>query len=66
MSTLIDFSDVKSYATRENAIKAFNKSFGATDVRFVVVQNADGRFSPVGLGERAVQLGVHFKFPVAG
>jgi hypothetical protein len=66
MAQLINFEGVKSYASRENAVKAFQKKYGDADVRFLVIQNLEGRFLPVAIGQEAVQLGVHFNFAVAG
>lgn len=66
MAQLLDFTDTKTYATRANAIKAFRALVGNDDVRFVVVQNEDGRFSPVAIGQSALTLGIHFHFPVVG
>lgn len=52
-----------TYATRENAIKAFVKKFG-TDVDFnwFIAVNTDGRFYPLCIGQRALNAGTHFHF----
>lgn len=60
----------KTYATRENAIKAVEAKYakapclGAADVQYVIMTNEAGRFFPVFFGERALQNGVHFNFNV--
>jgi len=68
----LEMTPVKTYATRENAIAAVNKRFGervtsenGERLDFVVVANAEGRFFPLFLGERAIQAGMHFSFCVA-
>lgn len=62
----------KDYATRENAIKAVQKVFGANhehfgsaDVRYVVVQGDNGRWFPLFIGESALRFNVHHRFNVA-
>lgn len=67
---------VKTYATRENAIKAVEKKFGKLDQpsdnpsfkeqRFFIMTHTDGRFFPVFVGMQAIQAGVHFHFNVIG
>lgn len=64
MAKQVTFDTIKGYATRQNAIKAFEKKFGDCDVRYIISINEAGRFIPVALGEKASQLGVHFHFPV--
>ena len=69
----LDLTPAKTYATRENAIKAVEKTFGLRmdqpaqyeRLDFVIVANAEGRFFPMFLGERAIQAGMHFHFCVA-
>lgn len=68
----IEFDIKKTYASRENCIKAVEKVFGANqphfgsaDVQWLIAVNAEGRFFPVFIGERAIQKMVHFTFPVA-
>ena len=58
-----DRYDGKTYATRENAIKAFVKAFGE-DVSFnwFIAVNTDGRFYPLCIGQRALDAGTHFHF----
>ncbi len=55
----------KTYATEANAVKAVVKK-GFDNLRFFVMQNKEGRFFPVFVGEIAVQHGVHFHFNVVG
>lgn len=53
----------KTYATRENAIKAFVKKFGtATTFNWLIATTDDGRFFPVCIGQRALDCGTHFHF----
>lgn len=54
----------KTYATRENAIKAFHRVFGTepTPFNWFIAVNIDGRFYPVCIGERALQFGTHYHF----
>jgi hypothetical protein len=71
MITCLELTPAKTYATRENAVKAVEKTFaqrmsqGGERLDYVVVANAEGRFFPLFLGERAIQGGVHFHFCVA-
>lgn len=58
---------VKSYATAANAIKAVEKKFPESaddDLRYMILQNEEGRFFPVFIGMDALQVGVHFHFNV--
>ena len=70
MMTLIELEAPRTYATRENAIKAVERKFGPrmqrTDeqLRYIIYQNKEGRFFPVFIGERALQAGMHFSFNV--
>lgn len=52
----------RTYATRENAIKAFHKVFKGDEFNWVIATTADGRFFPVCIGMKAVQEGSHFHF----
>jgi len=68
----IELNPNKTYATRENAVKAVEKAFGervtaqnGERLSYILSVNAAGRFFPVFLGERALQAGVHFTFCVA-
>lgn len=54
---------VKTYATKENVIKAVGRS-GLLDLRFIVMQHDDGRFFPVFIGQSALDRGVHFHFNI--
>lgn len=71
MAHCIDLTPSKTYATRDNAIKAVEKKFGpneplfgAADLHYIVTQHTDGRFFPVFIGERALQAQAHFSFNV--
>lgn len=69
MAKLLNLQTPKSYASRENAIKAVEKLYPAADndgLRYLVVQDeATGRFFPVFIGNSAVEAGVFFNFHVA-
>jgi len=62
MNKLIETTS-KTYATRDNAIKAFVKVYG-TDVSFnwTIATDATGRFFPLCIGQRALDCGTHFHF----
>lgn len=68
----ITLEPIKTYKTRENAIKAVEKAelhdleWKGQRVRWMILTHSDGRFFPVFLGEPAVQCGIHFKFNVLG
>lgn len=62
MSNQITITPNKTYATRENAVKAFEKVFGNAQVNYFIAMNEEGRYFPVAIGESAVQAGVHFHF----
>lgn len=67
MAKLITLEMTKTYATRENAIKAVEKKFPASDsdnLRYMTLQHTDGRWYPVFIGQQALQAGVHFHFHV--
>ena len=62
----------KTYATKANAIKAVQKvcgpnhdHFGSADVRYVVLQNEEGRWFPLFIGESAIQHMLHRHFNIA-
>jgi hypothetical protein len=65
---LFELTPVRTYATRENAIKAVQKFYGDRTFErrqsYFIAVHSDGRFFPVFVGERAIQAGVHFKFNV--
>lgn len=56
----------KTYSTYENAVKAAEKKYGHTDLRYAILATPDGRFYPAFLGEVAIKHGVHFNFAVIG
>ena len=63
---LIEIEPSKTYATRENAIKAFEKKCGNRNVRYFIMQHTDGRYFPVAIGEQAIREMVHFHFNIIG
>lgn len=71
MAHLTTFTPTKTYATRENAIKAVEKicgpneaHFASTDLRYVLLQDDAGRWFPVFIGQAALTAGMHFHFCV--
>lgn len=65
---MIEITPVRTYATRENAVKAVTKFYGERqfdkNVLYFVHTHTDGRFFPVFFGERCISEGIHFKFNV--
>lgn len=55
----------KTYARKEGARKAVAR-IGAERLRHFIMQNDEGRFFPVFVGQEAVQEGIHFHFNVVG
>ena len=66
MATLLALTPDKTYANAANAIKAVNDKQFDDKLRYVIATNAEGRFFPIFLGEKAIQAGVHFHFCVGG
>lgn len=71
MAHALELTPNKTYATRENAIKAVEKKyganeplFGAANLHYFIHTHTDGRFFPVFVGERALAAMVHFHFNV--
>lgn len=72
MIVLFEIQPSKTYATRENAVKAVERKFGPRMkldgkeeyVRYFIAQHTDGRFFPVFIGQPALQAGMHFHFNV--
>lgn len=64
MARLIKLEATKTYATEQNAIRAVEKVFGNSNIRFFVVKTAEDRFYPVFVGQEAVSAGAHFHFSV--
>lgn len=61
----------KTYATRENAIRAVEKVYGenkaywpSADLHYVIMATAEGRWFPLFIGERALQHQVFRHFAV--
>ena len=53
----------KTYATEENVDKAVQKLYGdEQDLFYIVARTADGRFYPIFIGQKALELGVQFHF----
>ena len=67
MAKLLELQPNKTYATRENAVKAVDKKFAHesyADLTYIIHTHTDGRFFPVFIGERALQAMAHFHFNV--
>lgn len=66
MAHLVEIEFVKTYATKENAIKAVEKKFpGNIDgLRYIIVPLENGRFAPLFIGMKALEYGVHFHFNI--
>lgn len=62
MARLIAVEPTKTYATRENAIKAFEKKFASADCNYFIALTEDGRYYPVAIGVAAIRHGVNFHF----
>ena len=65
MAQFFEITPTKTYATKANAVKAVEKkdiqdSIGGKLIRYTVIQNEEGRWYPIFIGEQAVQAGVHF------
>lgn len=66
MKAPIDDSS-KTYKTRANAIKAFHAVYppdGKEDFNWTVATTPGGRFFPLCIGQRALNVGAHFHFAV--
>lgn len=68
-------STTKTFVSYDNAAKAFLKMYDNADISFVIIKldedNCDneryyGRYIPVALGMKAIELGIHFNFHVIG
>lgn len=69
MATLLEIKPVKTYATKENAIKAVEKYIPVEhlrEIRYIIMPTEDGRFFPVFIGVECLQHGIHFKFNIIG
>lgn len=55
----------RTYVSKENARKAVAK-IGAERLRHFIMQNDEGRFFPVFVGQEALQEGIQFHFNVVG
>ena len=65
MATLINIEPTKTYKTKENAIKAAEKMYsGYPELRYFIHTHTNGRFFPVFVGMKALELGVHFNFNI--
>ena len=63
MSKLVEFAPTRTFANAKNAIRAVEKTFGeSNDLRYVMMQNSEGRFYPLFIGNSALMAGVHFHF----
>lgn len=66
MAHLTTIIPSKTYATRENAIKAVEKKEFSDNLRYTILIHEDGRFFPCFLGMSAIEAGAHFHFNVIG
>lgn len=69
MSTQVQLTPNKTYATVENAIKAVEKKYPSdkydlNQLRYMILTHTDGRFFPCFIGTSAMQYGVHFHFNI--
>lgn len=70
MAYQVDITPTKTYATRENAVKAVEKVLGPCQTTgggvpwFFIHTHTDGRFFPVFIGQRALDAQLHHKFNV--
>jgi hypothetical protein len=56
------FPGVKGYATYVGAYRKIMKEVDdSSDVTTMVLATPEGRFVPVALGEKALQMGLHFR-----
>jgi peptide subunit release factor RF-3 len=63
----MNIEPVKTYKTKENAIKAVNKMINLPEkecFRYFIHTHTDGRFFPVFVGTNVLPYGVHFHFNV--
>jgi len=65
---LIELEAPRTYASKENAVKAVEKKYGdwPVELRYIVYRNEEGRYFPVFIGYEAIREGVHFHFNVLG
>jgi hypothetical protein len=66
---LIELTPLRTYATRENAVKAVHARLAPeviADLTWFVMPDSEGRFFPVFCGERAVQRFIFRHFNIVG
>lgn len=70
IAQLVEVVPTKTYKTKGNAIAAVDKLLAqfpnADGLRYFVAVHTDGRFYPVFIGIKAIELGMHFHFNVIG
>lgn len=69
MATQVVVNPQKTYISPDNARAAIAKYpfiDENRELRYVILQNAQGRYFPAFLGDKAIQAGVHFHFAVIG
>lgn len=64
MAKLMELQPNRTYATRENVVKAVEKKVPGTTLRYIIYTHTDGRFFPVFVGMEALAAGIHFHFHV--
>lgn len=65
MNREFQIKSAKTFVRKEGARKAVEK-LGAGHLRHFIMQNDEGRWFPVFVGQEALQEGVHFHFSVVG
>jgi len=69
MSTFVELTPNRTYATVENAKKAVERLYPSdlydlNELRYIVMTHTDGRFFPVFIGTKCMQHQVHFHFNI--
>ena len=65
MAHEITLEPTKTYASRDNAVKAVERYFSEhNNLRYIIMKDEEGRYYPVFVGQSALQNFVFTKFPV--
>jgi hypothetical protein len=62
MANQVNITFVKTYKTRENAVKAVQAKLAWSEARYIICQTEDNRFSPLFVGSQALHDQVFFQF----